>query len=72
MQEFVLGETGRIDKFKIALYKLDCWQILNRPFLIPDNGFVKSSTGSFTAWGSLGFVQARELGPVRPTLFKAV
>jgi hypothetical protein len=38
MQEFVLGETDRIDKFKIALYNLDCWQILNRPFVIPDSG----------------------------------
>jgi hypothetical protein len=72
MQEFVYANTDRIIRFKIALYNLDCWQIANCPFAIPNKGFVKSTTGNLAEWGSLGFVQAWELKPVRPALYKLV
>ena len=72
MQEFVYASTDRIFRFKIALYNLDCWQISNRPFAIPNKGFVKSITGNLADWGSLGFVQAWELRPVKPALYNLV
>ncbi len=65
MQEFVLSNTDRITRVKIALYNLDLWQIANRPFVIPGSGFVKAEDGNPTSWGSLGFVQAWELRPVK-------
>jgi hypothetical protein len=72
MQEFEYANTDRITRFKIALYNLDCWQISNCPFAIPNKGFVKSIAGNLTEWGSLGFVQAWELKPVKPALYNLV
>jgi hypothetical protein len=43
-----------------------------RPFVIPSSGFVKAEDGNPTSWGSLGFVQAWELRPVKSVLFKRV
>ena len=72
MYSFAYSETGRIDRFKLALYNLDCYQIANHDCVIPDSGFVRSPTGSSTEWGSLGFVQAWELRPANPILFSIV
>ncbi len=73
MQEFVLSNTNRITRVKIALYNLDLWQITESPFVIPCSGFVKAEDGNPTlSWGSLGFVQAWELRPVKSALFKRV
>ena len=72
MQEFVLNNSDRITRVKIALYNLDLWQIANRPFVIPETGFVKAEDGNLTSWGSLGFVQAWVLRPIKSVLFKRV
>ena len=72
MHEYMLSGTDRIIKVKIALYNLDLWQIANRPFVIPESGFVKAEDGNPTSWGSLGFVQAWELRPIKSVLFKRV
>jgi hypothetical protein len=72
MHKFVYSETGRIDRCKLALYNLDCFQIANHNCVVPDSGFVRSPTGNSTEWGSLGFVRAWELRPAKPTLFSIV
>ena len=72
MHEYMLSETDRIIKVKIALYNLDLWQIANRPFVIPASGFVEAVDGNPTSWGSLGFVQAWEIRPIKSELFKRV
>ena len=72
MHEYMLSETDRIIRVKIALYNLDLWQIANRPFVIPESGFVKAEDGNPTSWGSLGFVQAWEIRPIKSELFKRV
>lgn len=72
MYTFAYSETGRVDRCKLALYNLDCFQIADHNCVIPDSGFVKSPTGNSTEWGSLGFVQAWELKPANPTLFNIV
>ena len=72
MHEYMLSETDRIIKVKIALYNLDLWQIANRPFVIPASGFVEAEDGNPTSWGSLGFVQAWEIRPIKSELFKRV
>ena len=72
MHEYMLSETDRIIRVKIALYNLDLWQIANRPFVIPDSGFVKAEDGNPTSWGSLGFVQAWEIRPIKSELFNRV
>ena len=53
MLEYILSETDRITRVKIALYNLDLWQIANRPFVIPESGFVRAEDGNPTSWGSL-------------------
>ena len=72
MQEFVLTNLDRITRVKFALYNLDEWQITRGPLDIPFSGFVKAEDGNPTSWGSLGFVQAWELRPVKSALFKRV
>ena len=72
MQEYILSETDRIIRVKIALYNLDLWQIANRSFVIPESGFVKAEDGNPTSWGSLGIVQAWEIKPIKSVLFKKV
>ena len=72
MHEYMLSETDRIIRVKIALYNLDLWQIANRPFVIPESGFVKAEDVNPTSWGSLGFVQAWEIRPIKSELFKRV
>ena len=72
MHEYMLNETDRIIKVKFALYNLDLWQIANRPFVIPASGFVEAEDGNPTSWGSLGFVQAWEIRPIKSELFKRV
>ena len=72
MHEYMLSETDRIIKVKIALYNLDLWQIANRPFVIPASGFVEAEDGNPTSWGSLGFVQAWEIRPIKTEVFKRV
>ena len=72
MLEYILSETDRITRVKIALYNLDLWQIANRSFVIPETGFVKAEDGNPTSWGSLGFVQAWEIKPIKSVLFKKV
>ena len=72
MLEYILSETDRITRFKIALYNLDLWQIANRSFVIPESGFVKAEDGNPTSWGSLGIVQAWEIKPIKSVLFKKV
>ena len=66
------SNSERVNKFKIALYNLDLWQIANRPIVIPDSGFVKAEDENPTSWGSLGFVQAWEIRPVKSEVFKKV
>ena len=67
------SNSERVNKFKIALYNLDCLQIAGVPFkYITDCGFVKSPTLNILDYGSLGYVQCWELRPVRPTLHKIV
>ena len=72
MLEYILSETDRITRVKIALYNLDLWQIANRSFVIPWSGFVKAEDGNPTSWGSLGIVQAWEIKPIKSVLFKKV
>ena len=72
MHEYMLSESDRIIKVKIALYNLDLWQIANRPVVIPASGFVEAEDGNPTSWGSLGFVQAWEIKPIKSVLFKKV
>jgi len=72
MHEYMLSETDRIIKVKIALYNLDLWQIANRPFVIPASGFVEAEDGNPISWGSLGFVQAWEIRPIKTEVFKRV
>ena len=72
MHEYMLSESDRIIKVKIALYNLDLWQIANRPFVIPASGFVEAEDGNPTSWGSLGFVQAWEIRPIKSELYKRV
>ena len=72
MHEYMLSESDRIIKVKIALYNLDLWQIANRPFVVPASGFVEAEDGNPTSWGSLGFVQAWEIRPIKSELFKRV
>ena len=62
MLEYILSETDRITRVKIALYNLDLWQIANRSFVIPESGFVRAEDGNPTSWGSLGFVHCSSLG----------
>ena len=45
MLEYILSETDRITRVKIALYNLDLWQIANRSFVIPESGFVRAEDG---------------------------
>jgi hypothetical protein len=68
----MLSETDRITRVKIALYNLDLWQITDRPFVIPESGFVRAEDGNPTSWDSLGFVQAWEIKPIKSVLFKRV
>ena len=72
MLEYILSETDRITRVKIALYNLDLWQIANRSFVIPGSGFVRAEDGNPTSWGSLGFVRAWEIRPIKSVLFKRV
>ena len=72
MLEYILSETDRITRVKIALYNLDLWQIANCSFVIPESGFVRAEDGNPTSWGSLGFVQAWEIKPIKSVLFKKV
>ena len=67
------SNSERVNKFKIALYNLDCLQIAGTPFKnITDCGFVKSPTLNILDYGSLGYVQCWELRPVKPTLHNIV
>ena len=72
MHEYMLVESDRIIRVKVALYNLDLWQIANRPVVIPASGFVEAEDGNPTSWGSLGFVQAWEIRPIKSELFKRV
>jgi hypothetical protein len=72
MYEYVDSNSERIDLFKKGLYNLDCYQIANRNYFIPDCGFVKSPTVEVEGYGRLGFVQAWELRPIKPTLYDLV
>ena len=67
------SNSDRVNKFKIALYNLDCHQIAGDPFKnITDCGFVKSPTLNILDYGSLGYIQCWELRPVKPTLYNLV
>ena len=67
------SNSDRVNKFKIALYNLDCHQIAGVPFkYITDCGFVKSPTVNILDYGSLGYVQCWEIRPVKPTLHNLV
>ena len=67
------SNSERVNKFKIALYNLDCLQIAGVPFkYITDCGFVKSPTLNILDYGSLGYIQCWELRPVKPTLYNLV
>ena len=65
--------SERVNKFKIALYNLDCLQIAGVDYkYITDCGFVKSPTLNILDYGSLGYIQCWELRPVKPTLYNLV
>ena len=67
------SNSERVNKFKIALYNLDCLQIAGVNYrYITDCGFVKSPTLNILDYGSLGYVQCWELRPVKPTLHRIV
>lgn len=65
--------SDRINKFKLALYNLDCLQIAGVDYkYITDCGFVKSPSLNILDYGSFGYIQCWELRPVKPTLYNLV
>ena len=75
MYEYIDSENNsdRVNKFKIALYNLDCLQIAGVEYkYITDCGFVKSPTLNILDYGSLGYIQCWELRPVKPILYNLV
>ena len=67
------SNSERVNKFKKALYNLDCLQIAGIDYrYITDCGFVKSPTLNILDYGSLGYIQCWELRPVKPTLYNLV
>ena len=72
MYRYIDSNSERIDLFKLGLYNLDCYQIANRDYYIPDCGFCKSPTEDLVGHGRLGFAEAWELRPIKPTLYNLV
>ena len=75
MYEYIesASNSERVNKFKIALYNLDCLQIAGIDYrYITDCGFVKSPTLNTLDYGSLGYIQCWELRPIKPTLYNLV
>ena len=67
------SNSERVNKFKKALYNLDCLQIAGVDYrYITDCGFVKSPTLDILDYGSLGYIQCWELRPIKPTLYNLV
>ena len=67
------NNSDRVNKFKKALYNLDCLQIAGVKFkYITDCGFVKSPTLNILDYGSLGYIQCWEIRPIKPTLYNLV
>jgi|LauGreDrversion4_1035100.scaffolds.fasta_scaffold200283_1 hypothetical protein len=72
MYKYIDSNSDRIGLFKQGLYNLDCYQIANRDYYITDCGFCKSLTSDSVGHGRLGFVQAWELRPIKPTFYNLV
>ena len=72
MNHYTDSNRDRIGLFKQGLYNLDCYQIANRDYYITDCGFCKSLTSDLVGYGRLGFVQAWEIRPVKPTFYNLV
>jgi hypothetical protein len=72
MNKYIDSNRDRIGLFKQGLYNLDCYQIANRDYYITDCGFCKSLTSDLVGYGRLGFVQALEIRPVKPTFYNLV
>ena len=72
MYKYIDSNSDRIGLFKQGLYNLDCYQIANRDYYITDCGFCKSLTSDSVGYGRLGFVQAWEVRPIKPTFYNLV
>jgi hypothetical protein len=65
MQDYISAHTGRIAKFKLALWNLVQWDIAGHRIYIPDNGRVEPcGSEDPNEVGSLGWVQDWCIRPV--------
>jgi hypothetical protein len=74
MQEYIYTNSDRIERFKLALFNLESWEIKGEPKdNIPLGGYVGSCDSDHTKGGSLGSAHTWFIRPSKQyNLFKRV